>query len=94
MTTTNPRNCDDRTLNRRLAFGRAVRDARKATGLSPERLAERAGCNRQSINRVENGAYSPSLDRVWRLAAALDVPLSDLCLAVEANTYRTVRVAS
>ncbi len=63
---------------RRLAFGKAVRTRRKALGLSQERLAERAGCDRQSINRVENAAYSPSLDRVFRLADALGVSLSDL----------------
>ena len=63
---------------RRLAFGRAVRVRRKALGLSQEKLAERAGCDRQSINRVENAAYSPSLDRVFLLADALGVGLAEL----------------
>jgi transcriptional regulator with XRE-family HTH domain len=63
---------------RRLAFGQVVRIRRKALGLSQEKLAERAGCDRQSINRVENAAYSPSLDRVFRLADALGVSLSEL----------------
>jgi putative transcriptional regulator len=94
VTTTVPRNCDDRTLDRRLAFGRAVRDARKAAGLQQWRLAELAGCDRQTINRVENGAYSPSLDRVWRLAAALNMPLSDLFAAAEAGLSRRVKAAS
>jgi DNA-binding XRE family transcriptional regulator len=63
---------------RRLTFGQVVRVRRKALGLSQEKLAERAGCDRQSINRVENAAYSPSLDRVFRLADALGVSLSEL----------------
>jgi len=63
---------------RRLAFGHAVRIRRKALGLSQEKLAERAGCDRQSINRVENAAYSPSLDRVFLLADALGVGLAEL----------------
>ena len=63
---------------RRLAFGAVVRAKRKALGLSQEKLAERAGCDRQSINRVENAAYSPSLDRVFKLADALGISLSDL----------------
>jgi DNA-binding XRE family transcriptional regulator len=41
---------------------------------SPRRRA----CDRQSINRVENAAYSPSLDRVFKLADALGLSLSDL----------------
>jgi transcriptional regulator with XRE-family HTH domain len=63
---------------RRLRFGLAVRDRRLAAGLSQEALAERCGVDRKSISRVETGAFSPSLDRVWRLADALEVPLEDL----------------
>ncbi len=55
-----------------------VRAKRKSLGLSQEKLAEQAGCDRQSINRVENAAYSPSLDRVFKLADALGMSLSDL----------------
>jgi len=68
---------------RRLAFGHAVRVRRKALGLSQEKLAERAGCDRQSINRVENAAYSPSLDRVFLLADALGVRLAELLSDVD-----------
>ena len=57
---------------------------RKALGLSQEKLAERAGCDRQSINRVENAAYSPSLDRVFLLADALGVQLAELLADVDA----------
>lgn len=63
---------------RRLSFGAVVRAKRKSLGLSQEKLAEKAGCDRQSINRVENAAYSPSLDRVFKLADALGLSLSDL----------------
>ena len=55
-----------------------VRAKRKSLGLSQEKLAEKAGCDRQSINRVENAGYSPSLDRVFKLADALGMSLSDL----------------
>lgn len=65
---------DPQTAARALLFGQAVRAHRKALGLSQERLAVRAGCDRQSINRVENAAYSPSLVRILRIADALVVP--------------------
>jgi transcriptional regulator with XRE-family HTH domain len=63
---------------RRLSFAAVVRARRKSLALSQEKLAEKAGCDRQSINRVENAAYSPSLDRVFKLADALELSLTDL----------------
>lgn len=80
--TTIPRNprtaAHPQTRDRFVHFGQAVRRHRKALGLSQEALAELAGCDRQSVNRIENAAYSPSLDRAWRLADALGVPLEYL----------------
>ena len=69
---------DPATRDRSIQFGRVVRAYRLGAGLSQEQLAEKAGCDRQSINRVENAAYSPSLPRIFRLADALGVPVGDL----------------
>jgi putative transcriptional regulator len=69
----------------RRAFGHVIRVRRKALGLSQERLADRAGCDRQSINRVENAAYSPSLDRVFPLATALGIDVGQLFVDVAAE---------
>jgi transcriptional regulator with XRE-family HTH domain len=55
-----------------------VRERRTELGLSQEALAERCGVDRKSISRVETGTFSPSLDRVWRLADGLDLPISQL----------------
>jgi transcriptional regulator with XRE-family HTH domain len=59
---------------RRAAFGNAVRARRRALGWSQFELAERAGCDPQSIHRVEAARNSPSLDRVFLLADALGCP--------------------
>ena len=67
-----------RVRERRLRFGDVVRERRTQLGLSQEALAERCGVDRKSISRVETGTFSPSLDRVWRLADGLDLPISDL----------------
>lgn len=83
MTTTVPQNCTAAELRRRHAFGAAVRNRRKALGLTQPVVAERAGYDRQSISRIENAAYSPSLDRLWALADALQCPLSELLTAAE-----------
>jgi transcriptional regulator with XRE-family HTH domain len=58
---------------RRKALGNAVRDRRQSLGLSQEQLAERAGMERKSVSRVETGAYSPSIDRLWDICDALGV---------------------
>ena len=67
----------DRVRERRNTFGEAVRERRLAAGMTQEELAERAGVDRKSISRMETGAYSPSLDRVWRVADALQISLAD-----------------
>jgi transcriptional regulator with XRE-family HTH domain len=48
---------------------------RLALGLNQQELADRVGCDRQTINRLENARYSPSLDRWFQVADALGVPL-------------------
>jgi transcriptional regulator with XRE-family HTH domain len=72
------------TVDRALAFGQAVQARRKALRLTQERLAQRVGVDRQSINRWENGAHSPSLHQLLRLSDGLGVPLSQLLAAAEA----------
>lgn len=69
---------------RRRAFGLAVHGRRIDLGLSQEALAERAHCDRQSINRLEKGRFSVLLDRPWPLAAALEMSLSALIAEAEA----------
>lgn len=59
-------------------LGAVVRRHRRRLCLSQERLGERAGWDRQSVNRLENAQFSPSLHRLWLLADALGVPLEQL----------------
>jgi len=68
----------DWVLARRRAVGEQIRAARRAQGLSQERLAELAGMDRQAVNRIEQGHASAKLDNLIRLAHALNVPLSKL----------------
>jgi len=70
---------------------RALRAAREWT---QEDLAHRAGFDRKSINRLENGAYSPSLDRVAVLADALGVPVSELVRPMDRPSVRRATAPS
>jgi len=53
-------------------------ELRTNRGLSQARLAELAGVDRKTINRIENGHFSPSLDTLTRLSVVLKCKLSDL----------------
>jgi DNA-binding XRE family transcriptional regulator len=46
--------------------------------LSQARLAEIAGVDRKTINRIENGHFSPALDTIVRLSVALGITPSVL----------------
>ena len=69
---------DDWVLARRRAIGEQIRTTRRAARLSQEALAERAGMDRQAINRIEQGHAAAYIDTLIRIAAALDTPLADL----------------
>jgi len=53
-------------------------ELRTNADLSQERLAEIAGVDRKTINRIENGHFSPALDTIVRLSVALGIAPSAL----------------
>jgi transcriptional regulator with XRE-family HTH domain len=65
-------------LTRRRALGDRIRVAREGRRISQERLAELVNTDRKTINRIELGAHSTSVDRLILIADALDVPLAEL----------------
>ncbi|WP_069769864.1 helix-turn-helix transcriptional regulator [Streptomyces sp. LUP30] len=68
----------DWVLARRRAIGDRIRDLRRARRLSQEKLAEIAGLDRQSVNRIEQGHQAALLDNLIRILAALEAPFGDL----------------
>ena len=56
----------------------ALRELRKARGLSQADLAETVEVSRQTINAVEADKYDPSLPMAYKLAAFFDVPVEYL----------------
>ena len=53
-------------------------ELREKHGLTQLQLSELAGIDRKTINRIENGHFSPSIDTLTRLALALQVSIGDL----------------
>ena len=46
--------------------------------MTQQQLAERIGVTRQTVNAIELGKYSPSLEVAFRIAAVFGVPLDEV----------------
>jgi transcriptional regulator with XRE-family HTH domain len=53
---------------------------REQLELSQSEVAERAGIDRKTVNRIENERFSPSIDTLTRISVALGVNVSDLLI--------------
>ena len=64
--------------NKREVLAERLLELRMNADLSQARLAEIAGVDRKTINRIENGHFSPALDTIVRLSVALGITPSTL----------------
>jgi transcriptional regulator with XRE-family HTH domain len=60
------------------SIGQAALEARRRRGWSIRGLSERSGVSKGLISRIERGEANPSVETLWRLVGALEVPFSDL----------------
>ncbi|MGW2867521.1 helix-turn-helix domain-containing protein [Kitasatospora sp. NPDC001225] len=56
----------------------AIRRERERSGLSMAELARRAGIAKSTLSQLESGAGNPSVETLWALGVALNVPFSRL----------------
>ncbi|WNV88796.1 helix-turn-helix domain-containing protein [Umezawaea sp. Da 62-37] len=56
----------------------ALRRERGRVGLSLSELAKRAGIAKSTLSQLESASGNPSVETLWALGVALDVPLSRL----------------
>ncbi len=54
-------------------FALRLKQHRKQLGFSQDELAKNAGIDRKTVNRIENGHFSPSLETLFRLCFVLEV---------------------
>jgi transcriptional regulator with XRE-family HTH domain len=71
--------------------GQRVRALRDAMGLSLRDLADRSGVSAPMLSQVERGETSPTLHVAARIAAGLELRLSQLLRLDEGGTVTTVR---
>ena len=64
--------------DKREVLAERLLELRIDANLSQARLAEIAGVDRKTINRIENGHFSPALDTIVRLSVALGITPSAL----------------
>jgi putative molybdopterin biosynthesis protein len=59
-------------------MGNRIKEYREAKGLKQVDLARKLGMDRSHINRIENGAQTPTLALALRIANALDCNIQDI----------------
>src|SRR5215510_7845926 len=62
----------------RKTLGDRLRSFRKDRGLSQQRLGKRSNLSGKFIGEVERGEKSVSVDSLYHVSVALDIPLRDL----------------
>lgn len=65
-------------LDARRTLGTHIQSQRLHKNLTQEQLAERAGIDRSTVQRIEAGLNDPKYGHLLRIAGALSVPLADL----------------
>jgi transcriptional regulator with XRE-family HTH domain len=73
------------------AFGEALRETRKARGISQMDLYSASGIDRTYISAVERGLQSPTIRMVARFAKYLKVRPSELVLRMEQSKWYSER---
>ncbi len=71
----------------------SLRRERERAGLSLSELAKRAGLAKSTLSQLEAGVGNPSVETLWALGVALDIPFSRL-VEPAATAVRVVRAGS
>jgi transcriptional regulator with XRE-family HTH domain len=59
-------------------ISKRVKELREWRGWSQIELASRAGIDRKTVNRIENGHFMPSVETLVALGKAFDIPTDTL----------------
>lgn len=61
-----------------VAFGRAIRELRKARCLSQEAFADLAGIDRSYMGHIERGEKNITLTKIYQISKALNLPVQSI----------------
>lgn len=65
------------------AVGRALARVRLSKGITQEVLSGLAVIGRSHLSAIERGERKPTLETIYRISNALDIPMSKLVEAIE-----------
>lgn len=68
-----------------VSFGRAIRKFRTEKNISQECFADMCGLHRTYISDIERGLRNVSIENIEKMAAALDIKISEIFKEVESN---------
>jgi transcriptional regulator with XRE-family HTH domain len=74
------------------ALARSLKRRRLERAISLSELARRAGVSKATLSSLERGTGNPSVDTVWALAKALNVPFGDLFDDAEDDLIQVRRI--
>ena len=74
------------------ALARSLKRRRLERAISLSELARRAGVSKATLSSLERGTGNPSVDTVWALAKALNVPFGDLFDDAEEDLIQVHRI--
>lgn len=80
------------SLTARIA--RVVRERRYVSGATLADVAAQAGVSKTILSRIENGHGNPSIETLFRVARALDLPLSAMLAEDDAPRARVIPARS
>lgn len=73
ITPTNKKTLNKKVKDIKSNFALIVRESRISKGYSQAYLADLVGVDRKTINRIENGHFSPNLENIVRIFEVLNV---------------------
>lgn len=69
--------------------GRILREYRIRKKLSQEVLSGLAGLDRTHYSKIERGLRSPTLDTLFKIAMALEIPPHEIVQRIEEESFKT-----
>lgn len=71
-----------------VVVGRVLAQFRKRKNISQEVLSGLADIGRTHLSAIERGERKPTLETLYRLSLALDIPMSTIVAAIETELER------
>ncbi len=81
---------DEIRQKRKAMTGQLIRAARRSKGLSQMKLAERIGVTYQQVQKYESGKDDIPFSRIYDIAEALKIPVSNLLITEESPNLERV----